>query len=115
MHWAECDGFAAESETCCLADDRCPDETHGRVSGRSRLTATLLAVTLGQFGAHRFYAGKTETALSMLLLAIPSWLTPWYPMGWLFVLTLVLWILIDSVLVISGQMEDARGNLISKW
>jgi hypothetical protein len=37
------------------------------------------------------------------------------PMGWLFVLTLVLWILIDSVLVISGQMEDARGNLISEW
>ncbi len=30
-------------------------------------------------------------------------------------LTLVLWILVDSFLVISGQMEDARGNLISKW
>ena len=115
MYWVDCDGFAAESEAFCPADDRCPDEAHARISERSRLTATLLAVTLGQFGAHRFYAGRTETALSMLALAIPSWLTPWYPVGWFFVLTLVVWILIDSVLVISGQMEDAQGDLIKKW
>jgi TM2 domain-containing membrane protein YozV len=115
MYWVECDGFAAESEVCCLAGDRCPDETHGRVSARSRLATTLLVLCLGQFGAHRFYAGKTETALSMLVLAIPSWLTPWHPVGWFFVLTLVVWILIDSVLVISGQMEDAQGDLIKKW
>ncbi len=115
MYWAECDGLAPEPEAPCLAGDGCPEGSRGRVSGRSRLTATLLVLFLGQFGAHRFYAGKTETALSMLLLAVPSWLTPWYPVGWLFVLTLGVWILIDAILAASGQMEDGRGELIGRW
>jgi|GEM_PF-1626220 len=115
MYWAECDELAPEAEGRCHAGEGCPEEVRGGVSGKSRLTATLLVLCLGQFGAHRFYAGKTETALSMLLLAAPSWLTPWYPAGWLFVLTLGVWILIDSSLIISGQMDDGRGELISRW
>jgi TM2 domain-containing membrane protein YozV len=115
MYWAECDGLAPDPEVPCLAGEGCPVESRGGISGRSRLTATLLVLTLGQLGDHRFYAGKTETALSMVLLAVPSWLTPWYPVGWIFLLTLVVWILIDSFLVISGQMEDGQGGLISRW
>lgn len=111
MYWAEFDGLAVEGEVYRPVNDRCLSG----VSAKSRLTATLLVLLLGQFGAHRFYTGKIETALSMLVLAIPSWLTPWYPLGWLFALPLIVWILIDSVLVISGQMQDVRGNLIKKW
>jgi TM2 domain-containing membrane protein YozV len=115
MYWADCDGFAAETEICCLEGSACREEPYRGISERSRLTTTLLVLCLGQFGAHRFYAGKTQTAISMVLLAIPSWLTPWYPVGWLFLINLVVWILIDSFLVISGQMKDARGNLIKRW
>ncbi len=115
MNWADCEGFTPETEICCLEASSYREEPCAEVSGRSRLTAALLVLSLGQFGAHRFYAGKTQTAISMLLLAVPSWLTPWYPVGWFFLVTLVIWILIDSFLVISGQMKDARGNLIKKW
>lgn len=111
MYCAECDGFAADGEACCHTNNH----SLGGVSAKSRLTATLLVLSIGQFGAHRFYAGKTETALSMLVLAVPSWMAPWYPAGWLFALPLVVWILVDAFLVISGQMEDAQGNLIKRW
>jgi hypothetical protein len=40
------------------------------ISQKSRLATTLLAWFLGEFGAHRFYLGKTGTAVLMLILSI---------------------------------------------
>ncbi len=40
------------------------------ISSRSRLATVLLAFFLGIFGAHRFYIGKTITAILMLILSI---------------------------------------------
>ena len=39
----------------------------GGPSDRSRTVALVLAFFLGVFGAHRFYAGKTQTAILMLV------------------------------------------------
>jgi len=105
----------AESDTCCLPDEGCLEEPCSAISDKSRLATTLFVLVLGQFGAHRFYTGKTETALSMLALAIPSWLTLWYPLGWFFLSALALWILIDAILAVSGHMRDSEGKLVRKW
>ena len=43
------------------------------ISPKSRRSTALLAFFLGVFGAHRFYIGKTRTALVMLLLSIAGW------------------------------------------
>ena len=113
MYGADYDGCIAEAY--CLADDEWLEETRSEISDKSRLATTLFVLFLGQFGAHRFYAGKAETALSMLALAVPSWLSLWYPLGRLFLLVLAVWILVDAIVVISGQMKDSEGKLIKKW
>ena len=68
-------------------------------SPRSRTVAFVLAFFLGVFGAHRFYVGKTGTALLQLC-----------TLGGLGV-----WWLIDVIVVGSGSFRDAEGRLISSW
>ncbi len=68
-------------------------------SDRSRGVAFALALTLGVFGAHRFYAGKVGTGLLQLV-----------TMG-----GLGIWYLYDVILVASGGFRDIDGRRISRW
>jgi hypothetical protein len=68
-------------------------------SPRSRTVAFLLAFFLGVFGAHRFYVGKTGTAVLQLC-----------TFG-----GLGIWWLIDVIIVGSGSFRDAEGRLVSSW
>ena len=68
-------------------------------SPRSRTIALVLAGVLGVFGAHRFYVGKTRSAVAQLL-----------TLG-----GLGLWWLYDLIVVASGSFRDAEGRLVSSW
>ncbi len=68
-------------------------------SDKSRGVATAMASLLGVFGAHRFYVGKTGTAVLMLC-----------SVG-----GLGIWYLYDLILVASGSFRDAEGRLVSRW
>lgn len=68
-------------------------------SERSRGVALALAALLGPFGAHRFYVGKTGTAVLMLC-----------TIG-----GLGLWYLYDLILVAGGSFRDIDGRLVSRW
>lgn len=63
---------------------------------RSALTAGVLCLLLGVFGAHRFYAGKVGTGLLQLL-----------TMG-----GAGLWWLYDLILIATGQFRDKEGRLL---
>ena len=86
------------------------------ISSRSRLATVLLALFLGIFGVHRFYIGKTRTAIVMLILSILYLVTVRF---WgLMVISLVvvgLWAFIDFILAVSGIMKDREGRLIKNW
>ena len=71
----------------------------GGPSDRSRTVALVLAFFIGVFGAHRFYAGKTNTAILMLV-----------TLG-----GLGIWWLYDLILVAAGGFRDDEGRLISEW
>jgi hypothetical protein len=68
-------------------------------SDKSRGVALALAVLLGVFGAHRFYAGKIGTGL--LQLGTLGGLGIWY--------------LYDVILVAAGGFKDSEGRRISRW
>ena len=65
----------------------------------SRLVATFLAVMLGFVGAHRFYAGRTGSAIAMI-----------FTLG-----GLGIWWLIDMIIVTTGQLIDSEGKRVSEW
>ena len=58
------------------------------------LTALLLCIFLGGFGAHRFYVGKTGSAVAQLL-----------TLG-----GCVVWTIIDLVNIITGKFTDVNGQ-----
>lgn len=75
------------------------------ISTKSRLVAFLFAFFLGTLGIHRFYVGKTGTAITMLVLTLT-----------LFGLIVTsFWALIDWIMVASGHFRDAEGALIKNW
>ena len=76
------------------------DTARNAVSSRySRAIALILTLLLGFVGAHRFYVGRTATALAML-----------FTLG-----GLGIWWLIDIVIVASGQLKDNEGKRVSEW
>ena len=74
-------------------------------SDKKRLLAFLLAILFGPFGVHRFYVGKTGSAVVMLILS----------------LTLVgcavtgVWSTIDWIIILFGEFTDRDGRKLREW
>jgi len=74
------------------------------ISPKSRLATSLFAWFLGYFGAHRFYIGKTGTAVVMLILGIVGWSTIWiFCLGLVFLIPVPVWALVDFILTVVGK------------
>jgi TM2 domain-containing membrane protein YozV len=63
------------------------------------LPAAILCFFFGIFGAHRFYVGKTGTAIFMIL-----------TLG-----GLGIWAVIDFILIVVGAFKDDEGVKITAW
>jgi TM2 domain-containing membrane protein YozV len=68
-------------------------------SEKKILPAVVLCVSLGVFGAHRFYAGKTATGVLQLV-----------TLG-----GFGIWTLIDFIRITIGSFKDGDGNRITEW
>jgi TM2 domain-containing membrane protein YozV len=69
------------------------------ISPKSRLAAALLCFFLGCFGAHRFYLGKTGTAILMLV-----------TLG-----GVGIWALVDLIFILTGSFRDKDGKRVYQW
>lgn len=93
-------------------------------STKSRTVAALLAFFFGEIGAHRFYVGKTGSAVVQMLLGL-SFIISLFTMaadffeagvfflllgiGWCF------WTLIDFIMILCGSFRDKDNLLITNW
>ena len=124
-----CSACGAETnplaEICIKCGVRLAKAGAGDISPKSRLTATLLVWFLGIFGAHRFYLGKTGTAIAMLVLGIVGWIFMGVGVatylwgislfGYLFIIAVGIWAFVDFIFAVAGIMKDKEGKLIKNW
>jgi len=112
------------------------------VSHKSRLTATLLAVFLGVFGAHRIYLEKMPSAVVMLIsgisgssilgvmvsvrfysvdpgvLPVPAGVE-FFRVGIVAAVIIFavagVWAFVDFILIVSGKTKDKDGKPVKRW
>lgn len=75
------------------------EATAANVSPRSRTVAAVLAFFLGPLGIHRFYVGKTGTAILMIL-----------TIG-----GLGIWVLVDFIMILVGSFKDKEERVLLTW
>jgi TM2 domain-containing membrane protein YozV len=80
------------------------DDSLAEGGDKNQLVALLLAIFLGALGIHRFYIGRTGTALLQLLLFVLGLflLFPLY--------ALAIWILVDIILIVTGNLTPKNGS-----
>lgn len=65
----------------------------------------VLWLFLGGFGGHRFYNGRTGTAVALLLLSLVGWSTIFVGFGFLPLTIVGVWVLVDAFLI-PGWVRD---------
>jgi len=85
--------------TCGAVQATTPQQVVFSPTDKRILPAFLLCFFVGCFGAHRFYVGKTGTAIAQL-----------FTLG-----GLGIWALVDLIMIICGAFTDAAGNKITVW
>jgi TM2 domain-containing membrane protein YozV len=67
---------------------------------------------LGGLGGHRFYLGRTGSAVAQLIISVLGWLTVWVGFGLLLLIPLGIWLLIDAFLI-SGMVQEHNNGLMA--
>ena len=81
-----------------------------QVSDKSKSTAALLAFFLGGFGAHRFYVGKSGSAVVMLIMAIVGILLSCVYIGLPLCFAVGIWSFVDFIIILTGGFTDSLGR-----
>lgn len=75
------------------------------VSQKSRLASLLLAFLFGGFGVHRFYVGRSATAVLQLLMTLSI-------VG---LIVSFIWVWVDIIMIIAGSFRDKNGDVVRNW
>lgn len=80
------------------------------IGRKSVVLAYVLWFFLGGFGAHRFYLGKTVSAIIMLAMTVLGILTSVIGIGLIFLIIVGIWWVIDAVLIFLAA-QKANNNI----
>ena len=97
-----CRGCGKEIHESALACPNCGAQQGPAPSATDRrlLPTFLLCFFLGWLGAHRFYVGKVGTGILMICT---------------FGGFCGIWVLIDLIMIVSGQFTDKEGQRLTLW
>ena len=79
------------------------------LSDKSKISAGMLQLFLGGFGAGRFYLGHNGIAVAQLITLILGWLLALVLIGYLILFCLGIWVLVDAIMMFTGGVRDSRG------
>jgi len=82
-------------------------------SKKSTGVTYLLWFFLGGFGGHRFYLGRTGSAVGQLVLNIFSWMTIWFGLGAFTFVALGVWLIVD-IFLIPGMVQEHNAALMKR-
>lgn len=74
---------------------------------KSMAIAYILWFFLGMLGIHRFYLGRAGTGIFQLLLGIIGWATAMLLIGFIFLIPLWIWLIVD-IFLIPGMVRKAN-------
>jgi TM2 domain-containing membrane protein YozV len=77
---------------------------------KSKVVAALLCFFLGMFGVHRFYLGYTTIGIVQLVLTVVGFITLILGVGLLMLIGISIWIFIEFILILIGNIKDVKGN-----
>ena len=80
---------------------------------KETVVAYLLWFFLGGVGADRFYLGRTAEGLIMLVLWLLGWATVWFLVGWLFLVPLYIWVLVNAFRI-PGEVREANARAVCR-
>lgn len=93
-------------------------------SPKSRLAAALLAFFLGEFGAHRFYVGKMQSAVAQLIMGLSFFISlllfavDYIEIAALFLLIGIgwlIWLIADFIMILCGNFKDKDNLPLTDW
>lgn len=82
-------------------------------SSKSKVVAALLCFFLGWLGVHRFYLGYTTIGIVQLVLTLVAFLTFIFGIGFFVLVGVEIWILVEFILILVGNLKDFKGNKLS--
>lgn len=87
-----------------------------QINAKSEVLSFILWFFLGMFGAHRFYLGKTGSAVVQLLITIFSMLTFVLFIGLITLLANCLWVLVDAFFILGWvrQHNNRLANFLTQ-
>lgn len=111
MFCANCGKEIDDNAVVCV-NCGCATSKMTNTANKSMLTAVLLWLFLGSLGAHRFYLGHTNSAVLQMLLTIIGWATIIIVIGFVPLLIVGFWLLIDIFMMITGKLKPSDGSAL---
>ncbi|MCM1364627.1 MAG: TM2 domain-containing protein [Faecalibacterium sp.] len=82
----------------------------GIAGEKKKWMAVVLAILFGEFGVHDFYLGYNKRGLIKLISLLVGAITAVFIVGFIIILAIIIWIIVDIIRIVTGKMTDSDGN-----